>query len=101
LPIKFHEINSERKGETSAEIRVRVIAARLRQQKGFTRKPKINCSARIGPKELKEFCALDDGTKETLKAGDEVIKFQRRCTPFNSPMLPSLMRSSSGKPSPS
>jgi magnesium chelatase family protein len=34
--VKFREISGDRTGETSAEIRARVIAARQRQQKRFT-----------------------------------------------------------------
>ena len=66
-PVKFREIAGERTGESSAEIRVRVVAARQRQQKRFAHKPKITCNARMGTKEIKEFCALDESTKELLK----------------------------------
>ena len=65
--VKFREISGDRTGETSAQIRERVVAARKWQQTRFAHKPRITCNARMGPKELKEFCALDDGTKELLK----------------------------------
>ncbi len=65
--VKFREISSERNGEPSAQIRERVVAARQRQQKRFAHKPKITCNARMGPKEIKEHCALDDSTKELLR----------------------------------
>ena len=64
--------------QTSAQIRERVIAARQRQQKRFAHKPKITCNARIGPKELKEFCALDDATKELLKMAMSELNFSAR-----------------------
>jgi magnesium chelatase family protein len=41
-------------------------------------KPKITCNARIGPKELKEFCALDDATKEMLKNAMSELNFSAR-----------------------
>src|SRR3954466_12399201 len=66
-PVKFREISSERTGEASAQIRERVIAARNRQQKRFEAKPKITCNARMGSRELKAYCALDDPTMELLK----------------------------------
>ena len=66
--VKFREISGERAGETSAEIRVRVVAARKRQPARFKDKPKITCNARMGSRELKQFCELDDGTKELLKS---------------------------------
>jgi len=65
--VKFREIAGDRTGETSAQIRERVVAARKRQQARFAHKPKITCNARMGTKEIKGFCALDDATKELLK----------------------------------
>jgi magnesium chelatase family protein len=53
--VKFREIAGDRPGETSAQIRVRVVAARQRQH------------ARMGSRELKQFCALDEATKEMLQ----------------------------------
>ena len=78
LPVQFREISGDRTGEASAEIRARVIAARQRQQVRFAHKPKITCNARIGPKELKEFCALDDATKELLKLAMTELIFSAR-----------------------
>jgi magnesium chelatase family protein len=66
-PVKFREISGERTGETSAEIRQRVVAARKRQQARFAHKPRITCNARMGSKELKEFCGLDETTKQLLQ----------------------------------
>jgi magnesium chelatase family protein len=66
-PVKFREITSERTGEHSAEIRERVIAARERQQQRYKDKPKITCNARMGSRELKAHCELDEATLELLK----------------------------------
>jgi magnesium chelatase family protein len=77
-PVKFREISGDRTGETSAEIRARVIAARQRQQKRFAHKPKITCNARIGPKEQKEFCALDESTREMLRMAMTELNFSAR-----------------------
>jgi magnesium chelatase family protein len=65
--VKFREISAERTGETSTQIRDRVIAARTRQHERFKSKPKITCNARMGTRELKDFCELDEPTKELLK----------------------------------
>jgi magnesium chelatase family protein len=65
--VKFQEISSERTGEHSADIRKRVIAARQRQVERFAKKPSITCNARMGPREIKAYCALDDSTKELLR----------------------------------
>jgi magnesium chelatase family protein len=76
--VKFREISGERTGEASAQIRERVVAARQQQQKRYAHKPKITCNARLGPKELKEHCALDDGTKELLKNAMSDLHFSAR-----------------------
>ena len=65
--VKFREISSDSAGEPSVQIRERVMAARKRQHTRFAHKRKITCNALMGPKELKEFCALDETTKELLK----------------------------------
>ena len=66
-PVKFREMTGERTGESSAAIRERVVAARERQIIRFKGKPKITCNARMGPKELKAACALDETTNELLR----------------------------------
>ena len=65
--VKLREIAGDRTGETSAQIRDRVVAARRRQHDRFKAKPKITCNARMGPRELKQFCELDEATKELLQ----------------------------------
>jgi len=65
--VKFREIAGEQNGETSAQIRERVVAARQRQHRRFNGKPRVTCNAHMGPKELKQFCKLDDPTKELLQ----------------------------------
>ena len=65
--VKFREISSEQTGETSADIRARVIAARERQQQRFAEKKNITCNARMGSRELKTFCEIDEATKQLLQ----------------------------------
>lgn len=65
--VKFREISSEEQGEPSAAIRERVNAARQIQHQRFADRPKITCNARMGPRELKQYCALDNASMEMLK----------------------------------
>src|SRR5258706_4292313 len=76
--VKFREISGDRTGETSAQIRDRVIAARKRQHARFKDKPKITCNARMGTRELKQFCELDEPTKELLKQTMTELNFSAR-----------------------
>ena len=65
--VKFREMSSAEPAETSAQIRERVIAARNIQHKRFADKPRITCNARMGARELKSACVLEEGTRELLK----------------------------------
>jgi magnesium chelatase family protein len=64
--VKFREMTGERMGESSAQIRERVIVARERQLKRFAGS-RITCNARMGTRELKKYCALDDTANDLLK----------------------------------
>ena len=75
--VQFREMSGQRTGETSAQIRERVIAARRRQLKRFAGR-KITCNARMGPKELEQFCALDELTKELLRHAMSDLRLSAR-----------------------
>src|SRR6266481_2427366 len=77
-PVKFREITSERTGEGSAAIRQRVIAARNCQHERYKSRPRVNCNARMGSRELKAYCALDESTLELLKMAMTELKLSAR-----------------------
>ena len=54
--LEFDELRSRKPGESSAEIKKRVDAAREIQRKRYGREDL--CNAQIGTKELRQFCAL-------------------------------------------
>ena len=66
-PVKFRDMTGIQPGEASAQVRERVVAARQRQQARFKDRPKITCNARMGSRELKAFCELDEATREMLQ----------------------------------
>lgn len=76
--VKFQEITSAKTGEASSEIRDRVIAARRRQQERFAKKGRITCNARMGSRELKTFCSLDERTLEMLKFAMDDMRLSAR-----------------------
>src|SRR3989442_15976408 len=76
--VKFREITAERAGETSAQIRERVVAARRRQQERFAGKRNVTCNARMGTRDLKAYCALDEATLELLKMAMNELKLSAR-----------------------
>src|SRR5947209_8019027 len=78
--VKFREITAERTGETSAQIRGRVVTARRRQQERFAGKRSVTCNARMGTRDLKAFCALDEATLELLKTAMPELKVSARAS---------------------
>jgi len=61
------ELMSKRTGETSATVRRRVVTARERQRERM-RDLGLSCNAAMGSKAMREFCEMDAGTKDLLKA---------------------------------
>ena len=75
--VEFKDIISKVEGESSAEIRKRVIEARQRQLKRFKGK-KIYFNAQMGTKEVKKFCQVDDQGKELLEMAVNRLGFSAR-----------------------
>lgn len=65
--VKFKQLSSDTRGETSAEIRNRVIAARELQLRRFEKFPKIFKNADMGSKEIRMYCQIDEAGSELLK----------------------------------
>ena len=76
--VKFHEISAERTGEASAQIRERVVLARRRQHARFNGRRHVTCNARMGARELKQFCAIDEATKALLNHAMNDLNFSAR-----------------------
>lgn len=64
--VDFDSLSSERRSESSAEVRKRVNKARKVQLERFKDK-KIFSNSQIGQAELEEFCVLDDTSKELMR----------------------------------
>ena len=76
--VKFREMADGRAGEASALIRQRVVAARQRQLARFAARPKITCNARMGSKELKQYCILDETATGMLQMAMNDLNFSAR-----------------------
>jgi magnesium chelatase family protein len=76
--VPFREIAGDRTGETSDQIRQRVVAARRRQQQRFAGKPRITCNARMGSREIKTYCALAPDIIELLRVAMTEMKLSAR-----------------------
>jgi magnesium chelatase family protein len=76
--VPFRDMTGERTGESSSQIRARVLTARQRQQARFAAKPRITCNARMGSRELKAHCPLKAETLELLKMAMSEKKLSAR-----------------------
>lgn len=65
--VRFREMASDRPAEASAVIRARVVEARRRQQERFRGRARALCNAHMGPRELRQFCGLDETSMELLR----------------------------------
>ena len=66
-PVKVRAMSNAEPGESSAQIRDRVVAARQRQHARFAGRQHVTCNARMGAREVKSFCELDEPTRDLLK----------------------------------
>ena len=75
--VHFDELRSRAEAEPSAAIRDRVNAARAIQNSRFQRKPGM-CNARMGPPEMREYCALDDTCAALMKQAFDALGLTAR-----------------------
>ncbi|WP_062060265.1 YifB family Mg chelatase-like AAA ATPase [Aquimarina longa] len=77
-PVPFDKLSEEQRGESSVEIRKRVIAAREIQTHRFETLSTIHYNAQMGVKQIREHCALDINSKELLKTAMERLHLSAR-----------------------
>ncbi len=67
VPISYNELTDESIQEGSFEIRERVIATRLIQEKRFIDETGVHCNAQMTTKNLNEFCKINETGSIILK----------------------------------
>ncbi|WP_109299081.1 YifB family Mg chelatase-like AAA ATPase [Aquimarina sp. AU474] len=77
-PVPFDKLSEERKGESSVDIRKRVIAARDIQTKRFSTLSNIHYNAQMGVRQIRIFCELDNSSKQLLKTAMERLNLSAR-----------------------
>ncbi len=86
-PVEFNDLSSDKKEESSAEIRKRIAAARDIQNKRF-KGTSITCNAKITPDMLQKFCPMNENAKAfagnafdrlglSARAYDRILKVSR------------------------
>ena len=75
--VHFEDLRARAEAEPSAAIKERVDAARRIQNKRFGKKSGM-CNARMGPEEMRNFCALDDAGAGLMKQAFEALGLTAR-----------------------
>lgn len=77
-PISYDELTEEQHGESSMDIRTRVIAARLLQEDRFRDRPSIHCNAQMSNKDLQTYCKIDETGSALLRKAMDTLGLSAR-----------------------
>jgi magnesium chelatase family protein len=77
-PVPFSELSKAQNSETSADIRLRVMKARLIQEKRFENDKQTHCNAQMSTKDLKRYCGLTEDGSILLKNAMERLGLSAR-----------------------
>lgn len=78
VPVSFDEMTANRKTETSADIRLRVVRARDVQAERFRANETIFCNAMMPSNMVKEVCVINDAGKSLLRTAMERLGLSAR-----------------------
>jgi magnesium chelatase family protein len=75
--VKYEKLSDDRLGEPSATVRARVEAAREIQRRRFEGTT-MACNADMGPAEIRQFCRVDEGGRNLIKAAMQQLHLSAR-----------------------
>jgi magnesium chelatase family protein len=76
--VEYRDISSTRAEESSSAIRDRVQHAREKQRARFHSDAKVNCNARMGPRQIKQHCKLSDDSQELIRVAMTELNLSAR-----------------------
>ncbi|HEV2806298.1 MAG TPA: ATP-binding protein [Chthoniobacterales bacterium] len=76
--VEYRDISSTRTEEPSSAIRERVQRARETQRARFHSDPKVNCNARMGPRQIKRHCQLSDDSQDLIRVAMTELNLSAR-----------------------
>ena len=76
--VKYEKLTDDTRGESSAVVRERVLAARARQTARFAGLPHIDANADMGPTEVRQFCPLDRESHQLIGAAMRQLQLSAR-----------------------
>ena len=78
FPIPYEELATKKPGEKSADVRERVVKARMIQVQRFADVPGIHCNAQMTAKMIHKYCDLDEQCSSLLKNAMERLGLSAR-----------------------
>jgi magnesium chelatase family protein len=78
VPVSFDEMTAQRKSESSADIRARVVKARDIQNERFKNQTSIFCNAMMPSQMVKEVCVINEAGVKLLKTAMERLGLSAR-----------------------
>jgi magnesium chelatase family protein len=78
VPVSFDQMTTQRKNETSDEIRARVVKARELQSERFKGQKNIYCNAMMPSNMVKDVCVINDAGRTLLKTAMERLGLSAR-----------------------
>jgi len=77
-PVNFDELTKKEKGESSQQIRERVIKARDIQENRFVENEKIHANSQMNTKQIQSHCKLNPQSQDLLKTAMEKLDLSAR-----------------------
>jgi magnesium chelatase family protein len=78
VPVSFDQMTTQRKNETSDEIRARVVKARAMQSERFKDQKNMYCNAMMPANMVKQICEINDTGRTLLKTAMERLGLSAR-----------------------
>ncbi len=78
VPVSFDQMTTQRKNETSDEIRARVVKARAMQSERFKDQKNVYCNAMMPANMVKQICEINDAGRTLLKTAMERLGLSAR-----------------------
>ena len=78
LPVEYDDLASEQGGESSADVRARVIAARALQRERYQALPGVRCNAQLPSAALRRYCRMPPAAEKILRGAFERLGYSAR-----------------------
>ena len=78
LPVEYDDLASEQGGESSADVRARVMAARTLQRERYKALPGVRCNAQLPSGALRRYCRMTPAAEKILRSAFERLGYSAR-----------------------